>query len=204
VRDLALNPFVTLLVVVDPRGLAPIFAAPTKGYSEKRKREAAIRGTVLGAAILLIFALEGDTLLRALRISIPAFRVAGAILLFLLALDMIFPSPRGSRSETVRQQEKESYQQDISVCPLATPARRARLDHDRPPLHRRAERHGAGGVRGRATRGSALTLFSFILAPLITHPFGETGSNALSRMLSVLLAALAVQFVPDGIGTSLG
>jgi multiple antibiotic resistance protein len=121
VRELALNPFVTLLVVVDPLGLAPIFAAPTKGYSEKRKREAAIRGTVLGAAILLIFALAGDALLRALRISTPAFRIAGGILLFLLALDMIFASPSGSRSETVRQQEKESYQQDISVCPLATP-----------------------------------------------------------------------------------
>jgi hypothetical protein len=78
---------------------------------------------------------------------------------------MIFASPSGSRSETVRQQEKESYQQDISVCPLATPARRARLDHDRPPLHRRAERHGAGGVRGRTTRGSALTLSSLFLAP---------------------------------------
>jgi MarC family integral membrane protein len=157
---------VTLLVVVDPLGLAPIFAAPTKGYSEKRKREAAIRGTVLGAAILLIFALAGDALLGALGISIPAFRIAGGILLFLLALDMIFASPSGWRSETVRQQEKESYQQDnLRVSACYPPARRTRRDHDRPPLHRRAERHGADGVRGRATRGSALTLFSLVLAP---------------------------------------
>jgi MarC family membrane protein len=70
---------------------------------------------------LLIFALAGDALLGALGISIPAFRIAGGILLFLLALDMIFASPSGWRSETVRQQEKESYQQDISVFPLAIP-----------------------------------------------------------------------------------
>ena len=70
---------------------------------------------------MLIFALAGDALLGTLGISIPAFRIAGGILLFLLALNMIFPSPSGSRSETVRQQEKESYQQDISVFPLAIP-----------------------------------------------------------------------------------
>jgi multiple antibiotic resistance protein len=70
---------------------------------------------------LLIFALAGDALLGTLGISIPAFRIAGGILLFLLALDMIFPSPSGSRSETVRQQEKEAYQQNISVVPLAIP-----------------------------------------------------------------------------------
>ena len=79
----------TLLVVVDPLGLAPIFAALTRGYPEKRKREAAIRGTVLGTGILLIFAFTGDVLLEALGISIPAFRIAGGILLFLLALAAI-------------------------------------------------------------------------------------------------------------------
>src|ERR671914_2521387 len=119
--ELVFNAFVTLLVVVNPLGLAPIFAALTRGYSEKRKREAAIRGTVLGTVILFIFTLAGDALLGALGISIPEFRFAAGILLFLLALDMIFASPSGWRSETVRQQEKESYQQDISVFPLAIP-----------------------------------------------------------------------------------
>jgi MarC family membrane protein len=96
--EFVFNSFVTLLVVVDTQGLAPIFAALTRGYSEKRKREAAIRGTVLGTVILLVFALAGDVLLEALGISIPAFRIAGGILLFLLALDMIFASPSGLRS----------------------------------------------------------------------------------------------------------
>jgi multiple antibiotic resistance protein len=105
VLELVFNSFVTLLVVVDPLGLAPIFAALTRGYPEKRKREAAIRGTMLGAVILLIFALVGDALLGALGIGLPAFRTAGGILLFLLALDMIFASPAGLRSRTVREQE---------------------------------------------------------------------------------------------------
>src|SRR5829696_7687185 len=113
------NSLVTLLVVVDPLGLAPIFAALTRGYPEKRKRETAIRGTLLGAIILFIFALAGDVLLEALGISIPAFRIAGGILLFLLALDMIFASPAGLRSRTVREQEEISYEHDISVFPLA-------------------------------------------------------------------------------------
>ena len=103
--ELVFNSFVTLLVVVDPLWLAPIFAALTRGYPEKRKREAAIRGTMLGAVILLIFALVGDALLGALGIGLPAFRTAGGILLFLLALDMIFASPAGLRSRTVREQE---------------------------------------------------------------------------------------------------
>jgi multiple antibiotic resistance protein len=116
--ELVFNSFVTLLVVVDPLGLAPIFAALTRGYSEKRKREAAIRGTVLGTVILFIFALAGDALLGALGISIPAFRFAAGILLFLLALDMIFASPSGLRSKTVRQQEEDPYEH----CQLRVPA----------------------------------------------------------------------------------
>ncbi len=119
--EFVFNSFVTLLVVVDPLGLAPIFAALTRGYPEKRKREAAIRGTTLGAAILFLFALVGDVLLEALGIGIPAFRIAGGILLFFLALDMIFASPTGLRARTVREQEEISYEHDVSVFPLAIP-----------------------------------------------------------------------------------
>jgi multiple antibiotic resistance protein len=198
------NSFVTLLVVVDPLGLAPIFAALTRGYPEKRKREAAIRGTTLGAAILFIFALAGGVLLDALGIGIPAFRIAGGVLLFLLSLDMIFASPAGLRSRTVREQEEISYEHDISVFPLAIPLLA-----------------GPGAITtvllytgGRSTTELAafvavllavvlLTLASLLLAPRIMRLFGETGSNVLTRVLGVLLAALAVQFVLDGIAASL-
>ncbi|CAN5315721.1 hypothetical protein BH24ACT17_BH24ACT17_06870 [soil metagenome] len=98
------NAFVTLLVVVDPLGLAPIFAALTRGFSEKQKRESAIRGTLLGTVILFLFALAGDVLLEALGIGLPAFRIAGGLLLFLLALDMVFARPSGIRATSVREQ----------------------------------------------------------------------------------------------------
>jgi multiple antibiotic resistance protein len=141
-----------LLVVVDPLGLAPIFAALTRGFPEKQKRESAIRGTQLGALILFLFVLAGDVLLEALGIGLPAFRIAGGLLLFLLALDMVFARPSGMRVTSGREQEEESYQQDISV---------------------------------------------------VMRLFGETGANVLSRVLGVLLATLAVQFVIDGLQASI-
>jgi multiple antibiotic resistance protein len=202
---LIFNSFVTLLVVVDPLGMAPIFAALTRGYSEKRKREAAIRGTVLGTVILLIFAFAGDVLLEALGISIPAFRIAGGILLFLLALDMIFASHSGLRSKSVRQQEEDAYEHDISVFPLAIPLLAG------PGAITTVLLYTSEGSAAKLAVFVAvllavllLTLFSLLLAPRIMQLFGETGSDVLTRVLGVLLAALAVQFVLDGIGAGLG
>lgn len=195
------NAFVTLLVVIDPLGLAPIFAALTKGYAPRRKREAAIRGTILGAAILLLFALAGGVLLEALGIGLPAFRIAGGLLLFLLALDMIFASPTGLRSRTVRDQEEDDYEQDVSVFPLAIPLLAGPGAITTVLLY-------AGG-RGPAELAAftgvlfvvlLLTLASLLLASRVMSFFGDTGANVLSRVLGVLLAALAVQFVIDGIG----
>ncbi len=201
--DFVFNSLVTLLVVVDPLGLAPIFAALTQGYSEKRRKEAAIRGTVLGALILFVFALVGDGLLGALGIGLPAFRTAGGILLFLLALDMIFGRPTGLRSRTVRDQEEDEYNQDISVFPLAIPLVAGPGAITTVLLYT-----GGGSVRQIAVLVAVLvavlllTLVSLLLALRIMRLFGETGANVLSRVLGVLLAALAVQFVIDGIQSS--
>ncbi len=201
--DFVFSSFVTLMVVVDPLGLAPIFAALTQGYSEKRRRKAAIRGTVLGAAILLVFALVGDGLLGALSIGLPAFRTAGGILLFLLALDMIFGRPTGLRSRTVRDQEEDEYNQDISVFPLAIPLLAGPGAITTVLLYTEG-----GSIRQIAVFVRVplvvllLTLASLLLAPRIMRLFGETGAKVLSRVLGVLLAALAVQFVIDGIQSS--
>jgi multiple antibiotic resistance protein len=205
VLEFVFNSFVTLLVVVDPLGLAPIFAALTRGYPEKRKREAAIRGTTLGAAILFLFALVGDVLLEALGIGIPAFRIAGGVLLFLLSLDMIFASPTGLRSRTVREQEEISYEHDVSVFPLAIPLL-AGPGAITSVLLYTGERSATELVAFVAVLLTVLllSLVSLLLAPRIMRLFGETGSNVLTRVLGVLLAALAVQFVLDGIGASLG
>ncbi len=203
-QEFVFNAFVTLLVIVDPLGLAPIFAALTQGFSEKRKRESAFRGTLLGAAILFLFALAGDVLLEALGIGLPAFRIAGGALVFLLALDMVLARSSGMRASTVREQEEESYQQDISVFPLAIPLLA-----------------GPGAITtvllytgGSNTTEVALfmvvlllvlllTLASVLLAPRVMRLFGEAGANVLSRVLGVLLAALAVQFALDGLKSSL-
>jgi MarC family membrane protein len=204
VQEFAFNAFVTLLVVVDPLGLAPIFAALTRGFSEKRKRESAIRGTLLGSGILFLFALAGDVLLKTLGIGLPAFRIAGGLLLFLLALDMIFARPSGMRASTVRQQREESYQQDISVFPLAIPLLAGPGAITTVLLY-------TGGSDAAQVAAFVfvllvvllLTLASLLLAPRVMRLFGDTGANVLSRVLGVLLAALAVQFVLDGLRTSL-
>src|SRR5215210_1782655 len=203
--EFVFNSLVTLLVVVDPLGLAPIFAALTKGYPEQRKREVAIRGTILGTVILLLFALAGDVLLEALGIGIPAFRIAGGILLFFLALDMIFASPTGLRARTVREQEEISYEHDVSVFPLAIPLV-AGPGAITTVLLYTGERSPAelGIFVGVLLLVLLLTLVSLLLAPRVMGLFGETGANVLSRVLGVLLDALAVQFVLDGIQSSLG
>ncbi len=201
--ELIFNSFVTLFVVIDPLGLAPVFAALTRGYPEKRKREAAIRGTALGAAILFLFALVGDVLLDALGIGLAAFRIAGGILLFLLALDMVFGRPSGVRSRTVREQEEESHEQDVSVFPLAIPLLAGPGAITTVLLYTGGRNVAELGVlAGVLLAVLLLTLASLLLASRVMRIFGETGSNVFSRVLGVLLAALAVQFVLDGIGQS--
>ncbi len=203
--DLAFNSFVTLVVVVDPLGLAPIFAALTRGYSKERKKEAAIRGTIVGAIILFLFALVGDSLLGALGIGLPAFRIAGGALLFLISLDMLFARPSGMRSRTVREQEEDSYEEDISIFPLAIPLLAGPgaitgvllYTGGRDPME-------VATVLGVLAVILLLTLLSLLLAPRVMDFFGESGTNVLSRVLGVLLAALAVQFILDGIKAGLG
>ncbi len=203
-QEFIFNSFVTLVVVVDPLGLAPIFAALTQGYSAERRRETAIRGTILGSAILFVFALAGDVLLEALGITLPAFRIAGGLLLFLLALDMIFARPSGMRSKTIREQEEDSYEGDVSVFPLAIPLIAGPGAITTVLLYTGGRTPAEVGVfAGVLLVVLLLTLASLLLASRVMGLFGETGANVLSRVLGVLLAALAVQFVLDGIQASI-
>ncbi len=201
--ELIFNSFITLLVVVDPLGLAPIFAALTRGTPKEYKREAAIRGTFLGAIILLVFALVGERLLEALGIGLPAFRIAGGALLFLTALDMVFGRSAG-RSSSMQQQNDESHKTDISVFPLAIPLISGPGAITTVLLYT----GGRSVLEMVAFLGVlvvvlALVLFSLLLAPRVMGFFGDTSANVLSRVLGVLLAALAVQFILDGLQTSL-
>jgi MarC family membrane protein len=156
---------------------------------------------LLGALILFLFALAGDVLLEALGIGLPAFRIAGGLLLFLLALDMVFARPSGMRATSVREQEEKSYQQDISVSPLAIPLLAG------PGAITSVLLFTGGVSAGQVALFMAvlfvillLTLGSLLLAPRVMRLFGETGANVLSRVLGVLLA---VQFVIDGLQASI-
>ncbi|QIN78616.1 NAAT family transporter [Rubrobacter marinus] len=203
--EFVFNAFVTLLVVVDPLGLAPIFVGLTRGRSAGYRREAAIRGTMLGAAILFLFAFVGQTLLGALGIGFPAFRIAGGALLFLLSLDMIFGRPSGVRrtGEEGEELADEGGADDVSVFPLAVPLIAGPGSLTTVLLYT----GGGGTLEVAAFLGVLLvvllmTLTSLLLAPHVLKVFGETGADVLARVLGVLLAALAVQFVLDGIKES--
>jgi MarC family membrane protein len=199
-----LNAFVVLFVVVDPIGVALIFSTLTRDLSTSQQRKTALRGTVLAAAILLIFFLAGDELLRRLSISIPAFRIAGGALLFLLAIDMVFARQSGLRSTTAREQEEAQQKQDVSVFPLAFPliAGPGALTTILLMASSAQEVLIFAGMIAVLVMVLALTLASLLFATRISRLLGETGTNVISRLFGLILAALAVQFMVDGIKAS--
>src|SRR3990167_3477201 len=119
--ELLFDTFIILFVVVDPIGLAPMFAALTRDDTPRQRRRLALRGVLIAGCILVTFVIVGDALLRALGIGVPAFQIAGGVLLFLLAVDMLFARHSGLRSTTEREQREAETKKDISVFPLAIP-----------------------------------------------------------------------------------
>ena len=193
--------FIILFVVVDPIGLAPMFAALTHGDSEAYKRRMALKGTALAALVLFVFMLAGSGLLKALGISLPAFRIAGGILLFLLAIDMVFARHSGLRSTTASEQQEAEQKKDIAVFPLAIP-----LIAGPGAITTLLLMTGPGQDSiARLALVSAvllgvllLTLMSLLFAGRLMAWLGETGANVVTRVLGIVLAALAMQFVLDG------
>ncbi|HAD09154.1 MAG TPA: MarC family transcriptional regulator [Porticoccaceae bacterium] len=202
--DNILNNFVVLFSVVDPVGVAWLFAAMTQGVSRQVQRKMAIRATLYASGILLLFLFSGTFLLEWFGISISAFRIAGGALLFLVSIDMIFARQSGLRSTTTTEQDEAIHKQDVSVFPLAFPLLA-----------------GPGAITTlflfvSSSTVSPLpwdillvlvavlltTLIALLYAPILTRSLGETGANVVSRLLGLLLAALAVQFMVDGIKAS--
>ncbi len=200
--DKILNMFVVLLVVVDPVGVTPVFGALTRGGGDLYRRRMALKGTALATAILLVFAFIGDWLLTALGITLPAFKIAGGVLLFLIAIDMVFARQSGGRSATGREQEEARQKEDISVFPLAFPliAGPGALT---TILLMVGESHGKPlyfiTMIGVLLLILLLTLVCLLMAGRLMKVLGETGANVMDRLFGVILAALAVQFVVDGI-----
>ena len=189
--------FVTMFVVIDPIGLAPLFVALTHGMSDQARRRIALRATIIAVAILLAFATFGEALLSFIGISMPAFRVAGGVLLFLTALDMLFE--RRTKRREDRSEEEDS--DDPSVFPLAIPliagpgsiASVILLMGQRPGLE------GTVMVLGATGLVMLIVLAFFMVSGPIGRALGKTGITVVTRLLGMLLAALSVQFVLDGL-----
>lgn len=199
--DFLVSALVTLLVVVDPVGLVPGFIAMTARLPAEARREVAWRASLIAVLILAGAALVGDMLLRALGIGLPAFRIAGGLLLFSIATEMVFGVRTERETKTAETAIKEQVR-NIAAFPLAIPlmagpgaitatillAGRAGRD----PLM-------IAGLLGVIALVIAATLAVFLIANPVARLLGVTGRIVLSRLLGVLLAALAVQFVIDGI-----
>lgn len=196
--------FVIFGVIVDPIGTAVIFAALTHDWSRREQREAARRGVAVAAALLLIFAFGGAPLLRTLGISLGAFHIAGGILLFLLAIDMAFARPSGIHAPTPPEREEARRRDDVAVFPLAFPllAGPGALTSAVLLVGRADSPLTAALVIAALAVVLGLTLVTLLFAARLSRFLGISGANVISRVLGLILAALAAQFVLDGLGSS--
>ena len=198
--DLALyvTAFVTLFVIVDPIGLAPLFVALTQGMAAEARRAIAIRAVLIGAVLLTAFGLFGEALLGFVGISMPAFRIAGGVLLFLTALDMLF------ERRTKRREGQATHADDPSVFPLATPLIAGPGALATMILlvgERESDWLWIAAVHGVMLAVMTVVFLFFLLAGPIERLLGPVGINVVTRLLGMLLAALSVQFVLDGLST---
>ena len=199
--DFLISAFVTLVIVLDPIGLAPTFVAITHGMPRSARRQVAIRASLIAAGVLAGTALVGDKLLATVGISLPAFRIAGGLLLFSIASEMVF-GVRIQRQSATAEQALEERVRNIAAFPLAIPLMAGPGAITAVVLlSGRAAGQPAllGGLIGVAVLVVALYLVVFLAASRIEKILGITGNVVLSRLLGVLLAALAVQFVVDGV-----
>lgn len=199
--DLLVSNFILLFIVVDPIGVAAVFTGLSAGQEHRARNRMAIQGVLVALAILLVFFLVGDSLLAWLGIGIPAFRVAGGVLLFLLAIDMVLARDSALRTTSDAERNEAEARTDISVFPVAFPLLA-----------------GPGALttvllmasQGESIRDLAfmaviiltvmtLAMIALLLAPRIMQVLGETGVNVVNRILGLLLAALAAQYVLDGL-----
>jgi multiple antibiotic resistance protein len=199
--EFLISAFVTLVIVLDPIGLAPTFLAITQGMPTAARRQVATRASLIAAAILSGTALVGAWLLSTVGISLPAFRIAGGLLLFYIAAEMVF-GVRIQRQVHDAEQALEERVRNIAAFPLGIPLMAGPGAITATVLL--SGRTGGdpfllAGLIAIAVIGVALCLCAFLAAARISKLLGITGNVVLSRLLGVLLAALAVQFVVDGV-----
>jgi multiple antibiotic resistance protein len=203
--DFAISSLLTLFVVVDPIAMAPTFLVVTTGMPRGSRESVAVRASIIAGAILIGTALAGDRLLNVLEISLPAFRISGGLLLFWIAAEMVFGVRSRNEGEAAEQAIEERVR-NVAAFPLAVPLLAG-------PGAITATIPLAGQASGSllqllvlvavAALVAASCLVTFIFAERISGLLGMTGNIVLSRLLGVLLAALAVQYVVDGVRAAL-
>ncbi|MBV9591803.1 MAG: MarC family protein [Hyphomicrobiales bacterium] len=201
IRDFASSALATLLVTLDPPGLAPIFLALTQGMEDQERRQVALRACFIALAILTFFALGGGEILTVLGISLPAFRIAGGLLLFWISFEMVFQSRGERKAHAAHNAVTIDQVRDIAAFPLAMPLLAGpgaitasillagRANSDPGPL---------AILIALIAAVLACCALVFLLAQRFARLLGTTGNIVLTRLLGVILAALAVQFVIDG------
>lgn len=202
--ELFISAFVTFFVVIDPPGCAPIFASLTGGTPTAHRRTMAVRSILVASAILLVFALVGEAFLGALGISLDAFRVAGGIMLFLIALEMVFEKRTERRENRAEEVKASAEHEDISIFPMAIPmiAGPGSIASVMLLVSRSTGTPETLVVLGALAANLVLTFFALLLAAPLMAFIGVKLEGMITRILGVILAALAAQFVIDGLKAS--
>jgi len=196
---------VALLVIVDPLGTAVMFVGLAAHIAPAHRQSTAWRGAAIAAALLLLFAFAGRALLDLLGISLPAFQIAGGLLLFLVATDMVLALRSGIRGTTGPEEEEAAHSHDIAVFPLAIPLIAGPGALTSIALLMR----GAHDISSQALVLAALavtmtlTLVALLAAAAVARFLGVIGANVVTRVLGIVLAALAAQYVIDGVRATL-
>ena len=192
-----LSAFVALFVIIDPIGLVPLFAAIAQGMTDKQRRSIALRACGIAIGLLALFGVAGEAVLGFVGISMAAFRIAGGLLLFLTALEMLFER----RSKRRQDQADDEHGDDPSVFPLATPLLAGPGSIATVILltgQAGGDAVAIAGILAVMAVVVVLAFFLFLTAGLLERALGRTGINVVTRLLGMLLAALSVQFVLDG------
>lgn len=204
--ELFISALITFFVVIDPPGCAPIYASLTTTASAQARRSMAIRAIVVAALILFVFALFGEKLLGALGISLDSFRIAGGIMLFLIALEMVFEKRTQRREERAKEVQASPEHEDVSVFPMAIPMLAGPGSIASVMLMMARSKGLQESLIVLSAMGVilVLTLICLLAAGPMMRAVGPKVETVVTRLLGVILAALAAQFVVDGLKASFG
>ncbi len=202
---LVLSAFVTLFVIIDPPGCAPIFASLTREVPARQRASMAVRSVLIAGGILVFFGLLGEDLLEVLGIGLPAFRIAGGIMLFMIALDMVFERRTARRESRAQEVEATPEIEDVAVFPMGIPmiAGPGSIASVMLLVGRSEGLQQTLVVFGALAAVLVLTLLALLAAGPLLRLLGRQMEKMLTRLLGVILAALAAQFVIDGINLAI-